>query len=114
MKKLKVLSVFGTRPEATKMIPLVLALRAHPSIDAKVCVTAQHRELLDQVLLPFDVVPDYDLNLMAVGQTLTDITTRVLQGLAPALDETTPDIVLVHGDTTTTFAASRCKIFAVR
>lgn len=109
---MKVLSVFGTRPEATKMVPLVLAMDAHPQIDSKICVTAQHRELLDQVLKPFDIVPDFDLNIMSVGQTLTDITTKVLQGLAPVLAEFNPDILLVHGDTTTTFAASLAAFYA--
>ncbi|MCL1788683.1 MAG: UDP-N-acetylglucosamine 2-epimerase, partial [Defluviitaleaceae bacterium] len=79
---MKVLSVFGTRPEAIKMVPLVLAMAKHPQIDSQVCVTAQHRELLDQVLTPFGVVPNYDLNIMSAGQTLTDITTKILQGLA--------------------------------
>jgi len=109
---LKVLSVFGTRPEATKMVPLVLAMQAHPQIDSKLCVTAQHRELLDQVLTPFNITPDYDLNIMSVGQTLTDVTTKVLQGLAPILADAKPDILLVHGDTTTTFAASLAAFYA--
>jgi len=109
---LKILSVFGTRPEATKMVPLVLAMQAHPQIESKVCVTAQHRELLDQVLTPFNITPDYDLNIMSIGQTLTDITTRVLQGLAPILADAKPDILLVHGDTTTTFAASLAAFYA--
>ena len=109
---LKVLSVFGTRPEAIKMVPLVLAMNSHPAIDSKVCVTAQHRELLDQVLIPFNITPDYDLNIMSVGQTLTDITTKVLQGLAPILADAKPDILLVHGDTTTTFAASLAAFYA--
>jgi len=108
----KVLSVFGTRPEAIKMMPLILAMDKHPDIDSKVCVTAQHRELLDQVLVPFGIVPDFDLNIMAVGQTLADITTKVLQGLAPVLNEFKPDILLVHGDTTTTFAASLAAFYA--
>jgi UDP-N-acetylglucosamine 2-epimerase len=109
---IKVLSVFGTRPEAIKMVPLVLAMGEHDEIDSKVCVTAQHRELLDQVLTPFNVVPDYDLNIMSVGQTLTDITTKVLLGLAPVLQDAKPDILLVHGDTTTTFAASLAAFYA--
>ena len=109
---IKVLSVFGTRPEAYKMIPLVLEMEKHPQIDSKVCVTAQHRELLDQALSPFGIVPDYDLNIMSVGQTLTDITTKVLQGLAPILADAKPDILLVHGDTTTTFAASLAAFYA--
>ena len=109
---MKILSVFGTRPEATKMTPLVLAMAAHPAIDSKVCVTAQHRELLDQVLEPFNIVPDYDLNIMSHGQSLTDVTTRVLQGLAPILEDAKPDMLLVHGDTITTFAASLAAFFA--
>jgi len=108
----KVLSVFGTRPEALKMIPLVLAMEKHPQIESKVCVTAQHRELLDQMLKPFGITPDFDLNVMTVGQTLTDITTKVLLGLAPILEEFKPDILLVHGDTTTTFAASLAAFYA--
>ena len=108
----KILSVFGTRPEALKMIPLVLAMGEHPQIESKVCVTAQHRELLDQMLAPFGIVPDFDLDIMTVGQTLADITTKVLRGLAPVLEEFKPDILLVHGDTTTTFAASLAAFYA--
>ncbi|MEN3759933.1 non-hydrolyzing UDP-N-acetylglucosamine 2-epimerase [Aeromonas veronii] len=103
---MKVLLVFGTRPEAIKMAPLVHALAADSRFESKVCVTAQHREMLDQVLSLFDIVPDYDLNLMKNGQTLNDITARVLVEIKPVLQEFKPDIVLVHGDTTTTFAAS--------
>ena len=109
---IKVLSVFGTRPEALKMVPLILAMANQPQITSKVCVTAQHRDLLDQVLTPFNITPDYDLNIMAVGQTLTDVTTKVLQGLAPILADYQPDILLVHGDTTTTFAASLAAFYA--
>lgn len=108
----KILSVFGTRPEALKMIPLVLELSSRPNITSKICVTAQHRELLDQVLAPFNITPDYDLNIMSVGQTLTDITSKILYGLAPILEEYKPDILLVHGDTTTTFAASLAAFYA--
>jgi len=108
----KILSVFGTRPEATKMIPLMLEMRNHSQIESKLCVTAQHRELLDQVLTPFGIVPDYDFNIMSVGQTLADVTTKVLHGLAPVLEEFKPDILLVHGDTITTFAASLAAFFA--
>ena len=104
--KLKVLTVFGTRPEAIKMAPLAQALAQDPQIDAKVCVTAQHRQMLDQVLQLFELVPDYDLNIMKAGQDLTDISVRILQELKPVLAEFKPDLVLVHGDTTTTFAAS--------
>ena len=109
---IKVLSVFGTRPEAIKMVPLILALQNNPGIDSKICVTAQHRELLDQVLAPFKITPDYDLNIMSIGQTLTDITTKVLQGLAKIIEDAKPDILLVHGDTTTAFAASLAAFYA--
>ena len=102
----KVLTVFGTRPEAIKMAPLVHALAADKRFEAKCCVTAQHREMLDQVLELFEITPDYDLNLMRAGQTLNDITARILLELKPVLQEFKPDVVLVHGDTATTFAAS--------
>lgn len=105
-KTIKILTVFGTRPEAIKMAPVVKALAAAEQIEARVCVTAQHREMLDQVLELFRIVPDYDLNLMKPGQDLTDITANVLHGLKPVLAEFRPDLVLVHGDTTTTLAAS--------
>ncbi|AOE50167.1 non-hydrolyzing UDP-N-acetylglucosamine 2-epimerase [Kangiella sediminilitoris] len=103
---MKVLSVFGTRPEAIKMAPLVHALNNNIGFNAKVCVTAQHREMLDQVLDLFDIKPDYDLNIMQVGQTLPEVTSRILLELTPVLSEFEPDVVLVHGDTATTFAAS--------
>ena len=103
---MKVLTVFGTRPEAIKMAPLALQLAEDTRFDAKVCVTAQHREMLDQVLGLFELVPDYDLNLMKPGQDLTDITAGILLGLKAVLSEFKPDIVLVHGDTATTFAAT--------
>jgi UDP-N-acetylglucosamine 2-epimerase (non-hydrolysing) len=106
MTKKRILSVFGTRPEAIKMAPLVHALTNDPRFDAKVCVTAQHREMLDQVLDLFEITPDYDLNLMKPGQTLNDVTARILLELKPVLQEFKPDVVLVHGDTATTFAAS--------
>lgn len=106
MTKKKVLTVFGTRPEAIKMAPLIHALASDERFDAKVCVTAQHREMLDQVLSLFDITPDYDLNLMKAGQTLNDITARILLELKPVLQEFKPDVVLVHGDTATTFASS--------
>ncbi|MGL6632513.1 non-hydrolyzing UDP-N-acetylglucosamine 2-epimerase [Aeromonas veronii] len=102
----KVLTVFGTRPEAIKMAPLVHALRVDARFEARCCVTAQHREMLDQVLELFDITPDYDLNLMKVGQTLNEVTARILLELKPVLQEFKPDVVLVHGDTATTFAAS--------
>ena len=103
---MKVLTVFGTRPEAIKMAPLVHALAADKRFDAKVCVTAQHREMLDQVLGLFEITPDFDLNIMKPGQTLPDVTTAILLGLTPVLTEFKPDVVLVHGDTATTLAAS--------
>lgn len=108
---MKVLSVFGTRPEAIKMAPLVNALAADEFFDAKVCVTAQHREMLDQVLELFEITPDYDLNLMKAGQDLYDITSGVLLGLREVLKEFQPDMVLVHGDTATTFAASLAAFY---
>lgn len=103
---MKVLIVFGTRPEAIKMAPLALQLAKDSRFEAKVCVTAQHREMLDQVLDLFELTPEYDLNLMRPGQDLTDITTGILLGLKPVLVEFKPDIVLVHGDTATTFATT--------
>ncbi|EPA0546054.1 MULTISPECIES: non-hydrolyzing UDP-N-acetylglucosamine 2-epimerase [Vibrio] len=106
MTKKKILTVFGTRPEAIKMAPLVHALAADDRFEAKCCVTAQHREMLDQVLELFEITPDYDLNLMRAGQTLNDVTARIVQELKPVLQEFQPDVVLVHGDTATTFAAS--------
>jgi UDP-N-acetylglucosamine 2-epimerase (non-hydrolysing) len=106
MQKFRVLSVFGTRPEAIKMAPVVSGLAAADDIEARVCVTAQHREMLDQVLALFDILPEYDLNLMRPGQGLEHITAGVLQALSPVLDEFKPHLVLVHGDTTTTLAAS--------
>jgi len=105
-QKFKVLLVFGTRPEAIKMAPVVKALQAEASIEARVCVTAQHREMLDQVLSLFEIVPDYDLDLMKPGQGLSEITSGVLEGLKGVLSDAAPDLVLVHGDTTTTLAAS--------
>lgn len=106
MSKKKVLTVFGTRPEAIKMAPLVHALNDDVRFEAKVCVTAQHREMLDQVLELFEITPDYDLDLMKAGQTLNDVTARILLELKPVLQEFKPDVILVHGDTATTFAAS--------
>lgn len=106
-KKIKTLVIFGTRPEAIKMAPLVLELKKRPEqFETLVAVTAQHREMLDQVLKIFDVKPDFDLNIMKSRQTIAQITTRALEGLDEVIKETNPDIVLVHGDTTTTFAAS--------
>lgn len=106
MTKKRILTVFGTRPEAIKMAPLVDTLAADERFEAKVCVTAQHREMLDQVLELFEIVPDYDLNLMKPGQDLTDITCGILQGLKPVLEEFKPDHVLVHGDTATTLSTT--------
>ena len=103
---MKILTVFGTRPEAIKMAPLALALMADQRFEAKVCVTAQHREMLDQVLELFDIQPDFDLNIMKPGQDLTDVTTAILQGLKEVFGQFKPDMVLVHGDTATTFATS--------
>ena len=111
MDKLRVMSVFGTRPEAVKMAPLVKALERHLEIESIVCVTAQHREMLDQVLELFDITPDYDLDIMKDRQTLTGITTRVLEGMEKVLDDAQPDIVLVHGDTTTSFVAALAAFY---
>ena len=107
MSKLKVMTIFGTRPEAIKMAPLVLELqKREEEIESIVCVTAQHRQILDQVLEFFEIEPNYDLNVMKDRQTLTETTLRVIEGLDPVLEEAKPDIVLVHGDTITTFLAS--------
>ena len=108
---IKVLSIFGTRPEAIKMAPLVKALERHEAFESKVCVTAQHREMLDQVLKIFDITPDYDLDIMKNRQTLTEITTNALMGLEKIIREVQPDIVLVHGDTTTTFVGSLAAFY---
>ena len=112
MADIRVLSVFGTRPEAIKMSPLALELARREHIDPQVCVTAQHREMLDGVLSVFGVVPDYDLDIMRPGQTLADITSRVLSGLGGVFESARPDLVLVHGDTTTTFAAALAAFYA--
>jgi len=107
MRKIKVMTIFGTRPEAIKMAPLVLELAKHPDrIDSKLCVTAQHREMLDQVLEVFGLKPDHDLNLMKHNQTLTELSVRVIQSLEPVFASEKPDLILVHGDTSTTFLAS--------
>ncbi len=107
MERLKVITIFGTRPEAIKMAPLILELAKHQEqIESLVCVTAQHRQMLDQVLDTFRIQPDFDLNVMKEGQTLNEVTIRVLQGLEPVFRETKPDLILVHGDTLTTFLAS--------
>ncbi len=112
MEKIKVMSVFGTRPEAIKMAPLVLELQKHPQIESIVCVTAQHREMLDSVLNCFGLHPDADLNIMSQGQTLSDITTRALKGLESVYAQFHPDMVLVHGDTTTTFAGALAAFYS--
>ncbi|GAL08667.1 UDP-N-acetylglucosamine 2-epimerase [Photobacterium aphoticum] len=104
--KRKILTVFGTRPEAIKMAPLVEALANDERFESKVCVTAQHREMLDQVLDLFNIIPDFDLNLMKSGQTLNDITAQIILKMKPILEEYQPEVVLVHGDTATTFATS--------
>ena len=111
MKKRKILCVFGTRPEAIKMAPLVLALKKEERLDTLVCVTAQHRQMLDQVLDIFSLHPEYDLNIMRDRQTLEGITTRALVGLGEVMEKEQPDLVLVHGDTTTTFAASLAAFY---
>ncbi|MDA8712182.1 UDP-N-acetylglucosamine 2-epimerase (non-hydrolyzing) [Alphaproteobacteria bacterium] len=110
---MNILIVFGTRPEAIKMAPLVKALKARSDLfDTKICVTAQHRDMLDQVLDLFEIVPDYDLNLMQPGQTLTGLTTRVLEGIQSVLAEARPDLVFVHGDTTTSSATALASFYA--
>jgi len=112
MDKIKVMTVFGTRPEAIKMAPLVLEMKKyHQDIECIVTVTGQHREMLDQVLKTFGIIPDHDLNIMQSKQTLMDMTTRSLQGLDRLISEVKPDIVLVHGDTTTTFSASLAAFY---
>ncbi|MEM6485894.1 MAG: UDP-N-acetylglucosamine 2-epimerase (non-hydrolyzing) [Pseudomonadota bacterium] len=108
---MRILLVFGTRPEAIKMSPVVSTLRSAPGFEVRVCVTAQHRQMLDQVLELFEIVPDYDLDLMTPGQDLTDVTSGVLIGLRTVLRECKPDLVLVHGDTTTTLAASMASFY---
>lgn len=111
MKKIKVLSIFGTRPEAIKMCPLVKELERHDGIDSAVCVTGQHREMLDSVLEIFNVVPDYDLSIMKDRQTLFDVTTNILNSIKDVYSEVKPDIVLVHGDTSTTYAAALAAFY---
>ena len=111
MKKTKVMTIFGTRPEAIKMAPLVKEIEKRDELCSKVCVTAQHREMLDQVLDLFEIKPDYDLDIMAKGQTLTDITMKSLKGLEEVFIKEKPDLVLVHGDTTTTFAGALASFY---
>ena len=111
MENIKVMVIFGTRPEAIKMAPLIKELEKNSKIDCTVCVTAQHREILDQVLKIFSIIPKYDLNIMKTKQSLTGITCSVLKGLEKIFDKERPNIVLVHGDTTTTFAASLAAFY---
>lgn len=111
MEKIKVLTIFGTRPEAIKMAPLVKELERRECIESKVCVTAQHREMLDQVLDLFEIKPDFDLNIMKTRQTLTGITNKVLEGLEEVFTAEKPDMILVHGDTTTTFAGGLAAFY---
>lgn len=111
MNKIKVMTIFGTRPEAIKMAPLVKELKSRDEIECIVCVTAQHRQMLDQVLEVFEIKPDYDLNIMTQGQTLSDITSKALKGLEQIIQGTRPNIVLVHGDTTTTFAGALAAFY---
>ena len=106
MYEKRVMCIFGTRPEAIKMCPLVLEMRKRLSLEVIVCVTAQHRQMLDQVLKTFNVIPDYDLDIMKDRQSLFDITVMALTGIKRVLEKVKPDVVLVHGDTTTTFVAS--------
>ena len=111
MAKIKVMTIFGTRPEAIKMAPLVKELKRRKEVECIVTVTAQHRQMLDQVLETFEIKPDYDLDIMKQGQTLADVTTRALNGLEKVIKEVNPDIVLVHGDTTTTFAGALAAFY---
>lgn len=111
MDKIKVMTVFGTRPEAIKMAPLAIELKNYDDIESVVCVTAQHREMLDQVLEIFDITPEYDLDIMKTRQTLIGITTRVLEGLDDVIKKEQPDIVLVHGDTSTSFVAALAAFY---
>lgn len=111
MQKIKVMTIFGTRPEAVKMAPLIKELKKHDEFETSVCVTAQHRDMLDQVLEQFEIVPDYDLNIMRPRQELLEITTSALTGLSEIFRKSMPDIVLVHGDTTTTFVASLAAFY---
>jgi len=111
LSKKKIITIFGTRPEAIKMAPLIKELEKREEIESKVCVTAQHREMLDQVLDLFNIKPDFDLNIMETKQTLTGITNKVLEGLEEVFKEEKPDMILVHGDTTTTFAGSLAAFY---
>ena len=106
MDKLRIMSVFGTRPEAIKMAPLVQELKKYPEIESLCCVTAQHRQMLDSVLEVFDLKPDWDLDIMTPRQTLSTITSKCLLGMDEAIEALKPDMILVHGDTSTTFAGA--------
>lgn len=108
---MKILLVFGTRPEAIKMAPLYHTLSSSNKFDTKVCVTGQHRDMLDQVLNLFKITPDFDLNIMKAGQDLTDVTVKILEGLKHLFNDYNPDLVLVHGDTSTTFATTLACYF---
>ncbi|MBQ7265468.1 MAG: UDP-N-acetylglucosamine 2-epimerase (non-hydrolyzing) [Firmicutes bacterium] len=110
-KKVKIMSIFGTRPEATKMAPVINAIKKYDDLEQVVCVTAQHRQMLDQVLEIFDLHPDHDLDIMTSRQTLTDITVKALTGLESVIKEEKPDLVLVHGDTSTTFAGALAAFY---
>src|SRR6185312_5577358 len=110
-KTIKILSVFGTRPEAIKMAPVVLALQRAANVDCRVCVTAQHRRMLDQVLELYGIIPDHDLDIMKPGQSLPEITTSVLDGVTQVLAKERPDRILVNGDTTTAMAATLAAFY---
>ncbi len=111
MNRIRVMTIFGTRPEAIKMAPLALELSRRPQIDALCCVTAQHRQMLDSVLDIFRLVPDFDLNIMEPRQTLSTITSKCLLGMEQVLEQARPDLVLVHGDTSTTFAGALAAFY---
>ncbi|MBE6066350.1 MAG: UDP-N-acetylglucosamine 2-epimerase (non-hydrolyzing) [Clostridium lundense] len=111
MEKIKIITIFGTRPEAIKMAPLVKELKKYEKVESIVCVTAQHRQMLDQVLQLFDITPEYDLDIMQSKQSLTGITVKVLQGLEEVFEKEKPDLILVHGDTTTTFAGALAAFY---
>ena len=108
----KILSIFGTRPEAIKMAPVVKAIEKSKGLESRICITAQHREMLDRIMERFDIKADYDLDIMKHGQSISDITCRVLSGIEKLLAEVRPDMVLVHGDTTTTFAGALASFYA--
>ena len=111
MRKIKVMSVFGTRPEAIKMAPLVKELERREEIESYVCLTGQHREMLDSVMEIFDLKADFDLNIMEKRQTLSTITTKTLLGMEKVFEENKPDLILVHGDTSTTFAGALAAFY---